>query len=142
MTKKFTDFFYWWSSPPPKKMIHPSPLYVFDSFPYKTNLITGIPASIFIHCYDASQRTRHSKRGTFNPFQYVLGWFQNIINWTLGGNQYNLNISSPYIGGEINSTREQMHYVVVKPSETIPPIHKYHPNNSQIPAKCHPNTQI
>ena len=35
-----------------------------------------------------------------------------------------------------------MHYIVVKPSETIPPIHKYHPNNTQIPDKCHPNTQI
>ena len=28
-----------------------------------------------------------------------------------------------------------MHYVVAKPNETIPPIHKYHPNNTQIPPK-------
>ena len=35
-----------------------------------------------------------------------------------------------------------MHYVVAKLSETIPPIHKYHSNNTQIPDKCPPNTQI
>ena len=35
-----------------------------------------------------------------------------------------------------------MLYDVAKPSSAIPPIHKYHPNNTQIPAKCHPNTQI
>ena len=35
-----------------------------------------------------------------------------------------------------------MHYVVAKLSETIPPIHKNHSNNIQIPDKCTPNTQI
>ena len=35
-----------------------------------------------------------------------------------------------------------MHYLIARPSEAIPPIHKYHPNNTQIPEKYHPNTQI
>ena len=35
-----------------------------------------------------------------------------------------------------------MHYIVAKQSKVIPPIHKYPPNNTQIPAKFHPNTQI
>ena len=35
-----------------------------------------------------------------------------------------------------------MHYVVAKLSETIPPIHKYHSNNTQIPDKCPPNTTL
>ena len=35
-----------------------------------------------------------------------------------------------------------MHYVVARLRKTIPPIHKYHPNNTQMPDKYHPNTQI
>ena len=40
------------------------------------------------------------------------------------------------------TTSEQMHHVIARPSEAIPPIHKYHPNNTQMPDKYHPNTQI
>ena len=35
-----------------------------------------------------------------------------------------------------------MHYVVAKPSEAIPPIHKYHPNNKQMPPKYTNTIQI